>query len=254
MFETVSKQSLSEAVFDQLRSRIISRELEVGDELPSERILCEMLGVNRGAVREGIKRLQQAGLVAVRHGGPTVVLDFEEEAGLEMLPALLIDVEGVMKVEVARGIISLRESLAPSVARQAASRPNPATATQLEAQLDRMRQVQESGEIEPLQDLVFDYWHLLVQGSGNIAYRLAFNSLRKTYRKIWGLLTLTLADEFRDINNLTALAAAVRSGDAGAAEAAARAHVQIGSSAMNKVLDAYEKGRSSEFSKLDSIE
>ena len=91
MFETVAKQSLSEAVFAQLRSRIISRELASGDELPSERILCEMLGVNRGAVREGIKRLQQAGLVQVRHGGPTVVLNFEEEAGLEMLPALLID-------------------------------------------------------------------------------------------------------------------------------------------------------------------
>ncbi|MGB1580837.1 MAG: FadR/GntR family transcriptional regulator [Nevskiales bacterium] len=70
MFEAVAKQSLSEAVFDQLRSRIIRGDLSAGDELPSERILCDMLGVNRGAVREGIKRLQQAGLVQVRHGGP----------------------------------------------------------------------------------------------------------------------------------------------------------------------------------------
>ncbi len=251
MFEAVNKQSLSEAVFAQLRSRIINRQLDAGDELPSERILCEMLGVNRGAVREGIKRLQQAGLVQVRQGGPTVVLNFEEEAGLEILPALLIDEEGHMKVEVARGIISLRQSLAPSVAGGAAKRAKAATADQLENLLSQMR---ETDNITYLQDLVFEFWDVLVQGSGNIAYKLAFNSLRKTYRKIWVLLTQTLAEEFRDIHNLTALAAAVRSGDVEAAETAARAHVAIGSNAMNLVLDAYEQGQSDEFGKLDSVE
>ncbi|MDX1496333.1 MAG: GntR family transcriptional regulator [Salinisphaeraceae bacterium] len=251
MFETVAKQSLSEAVFDQLRSRIISGDLSAGDELPSERILCEMLGVNRGAVREGIKRLQQAGLVQVRHGGPTLVLNFEQEAGLEMLPALMIDEEGNMRVEVARGIISLRENLAPSVARQAANRTQAATADRLDTLLNQMR---ETDDIEQLQDLVFGFWDALVQGSGNIAYKLAFNSLRKTYKKIWGLLTQTLAAEFRDIDNLSQLAKAIRHGKAEEAEAAAKAHVAIGSEAMNQVLDAYESGQSKAFSQLNSVE
>ena len=251
MFEVVNKQSLSEAVFDQLRSRIINRELDAGDELPSERILCEMLGVNRGAVREGIKRLQQAGLVQVRQGGPTVILDFEREAGLEMLPALLVDKDGIMKVEVARGIISLRQSLAPSVASGAAKRAKAETADQLDALLAQM---QGKDNILELQDLVFDFWDVLVQGSGNIAYKLAFNSLRKTYKKIWALLTQTLAEEFRDTENLTLLAAAVRAGDQEGAELAAKAHVAIGSNAMAVVLDAYEKGQSDEFKKLEPVE
>lgn len=54
MFEAVSKKSLSDEVFDQLSSRIVNHELKAGDELPSERILCELLEVNRGAVREAI--------------------------------------------------------------------------------------------------------------------------------------------------------------------------------------------------------
>ena len=73
MFRAVSKQSLSDAVFDQLRERIMREDLKVGDELPPERLLCELLDVNRGSVREAIKRLQQAGLVQVRQGGPTTV-------------------------------------------------------------------------------------------------------------------------------------------------------------------------------------
>lgn len=249
MFEAVSKQSLSEAVYDQLRSRIINRELAAGDVLPSERILCEMLGVNRGAVREGIKRLQQAGLVQVRQGGPTVILDFEEQAGLEMLPALLVDEDGHMRVEIARGIVSLRQSLAPEVAKSAAKRSEEKTVKQLDALVEDMQQTDDIGE---RQDLVFEYWNVVVNGSGNIAYRLAFNSLRKTYKRIWGLLTQTLADEFRDIERLAALAAAVREGDHDAAHQLASEHVELGSAAMNKVLDAYESGESKEFDKVKS--
>ena len=41
MFEQVKKQSLSNAVFEQLRDRIVRGEMEVGDPLPAERILAE---------------------------------------------------------------------------------------------------------------------------------------------------------------------------------------------------------------------
>ncbi|MGB1580838.1 MAG: FCD domain-containing protein [Nevskiales bacterium] len=156
-----------------------------------------------------------------------------------------------MRVEVARGIISLRENLAPSVAQQAAKRAQAATADELDRLLAQMR---ETDQIEELQELVFSFWDQLVQGSGNIAYKLAFNSLRKTYKKIWGLLTLTLAEEFRDSNNLALIAAAVRKGKPAQAEAAAKAHIAIGSDAMHKVLDAYQKGQSQDFAKLDSLD
>lgn len=243
MFQTVNKQSLSEAVYDQLRARILSRELAAGDELPSERILCDMLGVNRGAVREGIKRLQQAGLVQVRHGGPTVILDFEREAGLEMLPALLVDDGGNMRVDVARGIVRLRQVLAPEVARQAAARADSETAARLTALVADMRATPEPAR---RQALSFEFWDVLVSSSGNIAYRLAFNSLRKTYQKIWGLLTQTLAVEFGDLDGFAALAAAVEAGDADTACAVAEQHVELGSRALGAVLDAYAAGRAGE--------
>jgi GntR family transcriptional repressor for pyruvate dehydrogenase complex len=58
--ESIQKTSISEQVFVQLRERILKKVLPVGADLPSERELSETLGVNRGAVREAIKRLQQA--------------------------------------------------------------------------------------------------------------------------------------------------------------------------------------------------
>lgn len=86
MLKPVRRQSLSDAVFDQLRDRIVSGAMRAGDPLPAERALCEALGVNRGAVREALKRLAQARLVAVQHGGASRVLDFERRPASSSCP------------------------------------------------------------------------------------------------------------------------------------------------------------------------
>lgn len=238
MFEPLSRQSLSGSVFEQLRDQIVGHQLAAGDALPSERLLAELLGVNRGAVREGIKRLQQTGLIAVRHGGSTVVLDYLEEGGLELLPALLIDKNGRINPAAARSIMALRSSLAPSVAASAAARPNPALAERLTVHLEAL--VQADQRPADAQEAAMDFWAELVRGSGNLAFRLAFNSMSKTYRQIWPLLTEALAPEFGDQANLRTLTNAVAKGDPQAAREAAAAHVAIGEQAVMQLMDRYE--------------
>ena len=232
--EPVARQSLSESVFLQLQDKIVRGELAPESALPSERALSEALAVNRGAVREAIKRLQQAGLVAVRHGGNHTIRNFEEEAGLELLPSLLVDGRGRLDIEVLRSIMAMRSALAPEVAASAAEKGGEALAAKLETLLDRMRQAER--DLVQLQALVFDFWKTLVAGSGNIAFRLAFNSMTKTYVQAWDAIRTTLEPELRDIGNLRAIAAAVRARDAQAARTAARRHIEIGRAAMDKAL------------------
>jgi DNA-binding FadR family transcriptional regulator len=232
--EPVARQSLSESVFLQLQDKIVRGELAPESALPSERALSEALAVNRGAVREAIKRLQQAGLVAVRHGGNHTICNFEEEAGLELLPSLLVDGRGRLDIEVLRSIMAMRSALAPEVAASAAEKGGEALAEKLETLLDRMRQAER--DLVQLQSLVFDFWKTLVAGSGNIAFRLAFNSMTKTYVQAWDAIRTTLEPELRDIGNLRAIAAAVRARDVQAARTAARRHIEIGRAAMDKAL------------------
>src|SRR4051812_26077838 len=92
--QPVARQSVSDAAFRQLEAEILSGRLAPGDALPSERSLTEVLGVNRQAVREALKRLDQAGLVEISHGGATRVRDFRTDGGLDLLPALLVDGTG----------------------------------------------------------------------------------------------------------------------------------------------------------------
>lgn len=235
-FRPVSRQSLSESVYLQLKDRIVRRELAAGIALPSERELSEALGVNRGAVREAIKRLQQSQLIAVRQGGNHVVLDYLDEAGLELLPSLLLDKRGRVSGTAVRSIMAMRSALAPDIAAAAAEHGGAALAAELQALLKQMRAV--DSDVGALQDHCFEFWKALVAASDNIAFRLAFNSMQKTYRQVWGLLTRVMEAEFRDLAGLGRIARAVAAGDAEAARTAGRRHVEIGRRALERTLDA----------------
>jgi DNA-binding FadR family transcriptional regulator len=72
----------------------------------------------------------------------------------------------------------------------------------------------------------------LVTASENVAFQLSFNALRKSYLKAWDAMTVVMADEFRDIDNLRDITRAVGRRDGASAARAARRHVSMGEQAM----------------------
>src|SRR4051812_27937090 len=86
-FVPASRTSVSDHVFAQLRDAILAGDYRPDDSLPSERDLATGFAVNRHAVREALRRLQQLGLVKVAQGGATKVLDWREHAGLDLARA-----------------------------------------------------------------------------------------------------------------------------------------------------------------------
>lgn len=222
----VRRQALSDAVFEQLRSRIVRGEFEAGSSLPSERALCEALGVNRSSVREALRRLEQARLVSVRHGGTSRVLDYRENAGLDLLAALLVTDDGEVDREVVRGVLEMRSAIAADAARLAAERKQPEAAERLAAIGARMGAAVD--DIAKLQNLAIEYWSEIIRASGNIAYQLAYNSLRETYDLCREVLANALADELCDSESYVAIADAVAVGNAAQAEACARSLVRRG--------------------------
>ncbi len=238
MLTPVERRSLSDAVYQQLRDAIVGGEMEVGDALPSERVLCETLNVNRGAVREALKRLAEARLVQIHHGGATRVLDFRQTGGLGLLPALLLGPGGDVRPRVARAIVEMRGALAPDIARLAALRGGDAIAGRLDAIVAAMEDAGD--DVAARQRLALDFWDALVDGGANVAYRLAFNTLREAYTTFMDLLTELMADEFTDLEAYAGIAAAVRDGYPIAAEAVARRLIDRGGDRLAGLFDAMD--------------
>jgi GntR family transcriptional regulator, transcriptional repressor for pyruvate dehydrogenase complex len=233
----VRKKSLADTVFDQLRQGILSGELEPGETLPAERALAEKLQVNRGAVREALKRLEQARLITIRHGGNTKVLNFRRTAGTDLLSALLVDEEGNLDLRVGRSVIEMRSALAPSIARLCARRGR-----QVVERLDEILATMESEQDDrkALQMASLDFWATLVEGSDNIAYRLAFNSLRESYAHFAELLTDALAEEFEAIDKYRDLRDAVAVGEEERSARLAAEIIDLGATALLQVIEGLE--------------
>lgn len=234
----VARKSLSDAVFDQLSQEIVHGRMSPGAPLPSERALCDMLRVNRGAVREALKRLSQAGLISIQHGGGTRVLDFRQTASLDLLNHLLFRRDGTVDLRVARSVMEMRAALAPDIARLAARRRSLEQVEQLGAIVAAM--AGQEGDLLALQVLALQFWDLLVVVSDNIAYQLAFNSLRHTYDVMREALVEVMGEELRDRAAYRRIADAVEAGDDEAAAEVARALMQHGSRGILQLLTALE--------------
>lgn len=230
----VARTSAADDVYDQLADRIVAGEIGPGDPLPSERALAETLGVSRPVVREAMKRLAQAGLVSIRHGGATTVSDFQRTAGPELLPRLLLDRDGNLDLAVARGIVETRSELGPLVASAAARNDGAATADRLDPVLERMA---ATNDVTELQRLALDFWDIVVDGSGNVVHRLLFNALRRAYEPVMEAITEVVRAEVADLAGYQAVTAALRDADPVAAAGAVRAVVDHGARATIEVID-----------------
>lgn len=232
--QPVSRQSLPDAVFDQLAADIVAGDLAPGDQLPSERRLAEALQVSRPAVREGLKRLAQSGLVDIRQGDATTVRDFRRSAGLDLLPRLFVRPDGTIDLGVARSIMEVRAAVGPTVARLAAIRARSAHLDRLRSLLDRMAATDDAVE---LQRLALDLWDTLVDAGNNVAFRLMFNALSAAYEPVLEALAEVMRAEVSNLQGYGHLVDAVAAGAAERAERAADAVLTPGTTSLLAVLD-----------------
>lgn len=201
----------------RLREEILAGRYGPGAALPSERDLSESLGVNRHAVREALKRLEQAGLVHIAQGGATRVLDWRAHGGLDLLLDLVFAGDEPFDSDVMRAILELRATIGADAARRCAARaPSDARAGVAQAAEAVARARDMDARVAAHERL----WALIVDGADNIAYRLAFNTLVVGLDRIPGaasaiLPEATLADDVR------ALGQAIQAGDGEAAVDAA---------------------------------
>lgn len=207
----------SDSVHARLRADILEGRIAAGEPVPSERALAERHGINRHAVREALKRLQQAGLVRTSQGGPTRVLDWRDSGGLEVLLDLM-DAPGDPPPELIRSVLEMRESIGVDAARRFAIRAGDADRERASELADETARAIDSGSGEALMSFVA-FWQTVVDGSGNLAYRLALNSLNAAlgaYPDLAGSLAPG------DAAGLRKLGGALRDRDQAGAEDAAR--------------------------------
>jgi GntR family transcriptional repressor for pyruvate dehydrogenase complex len=196
---------VSDQIYALLRGEILSGRYAPGDALPSERRLSEELETNRHGIRESLKRLQQAGMVAISQGGATRVRDWRRHGGLE----LLLEGEVPEALEAPRAAMEMRACIGADAARRCADRATAVLRAQILAGAEQLAAVEDLDARNAHYEVL---WDLIVEGADNIAYRLALTTLVER-QSIASLKASAVARELEDDETIRVLARAIAFGE-----------------------------------------
>jgi len=216
-FEAIHRSKVYQEVARQLERRI-TEELKPGDLLPPERALVRMLGVSRDSVRNAIRTLELMGLLEPRQGIGTVVRSPAAKSSNPLATALL------EKRKMVAELIDVRKMIEPPLAGRAALHITGDAIADMEDILVRQKAKVLQGELGIEEDSEFHYAIALASDNSVIlkVVDVLMDLLRETREsslQVEGRQEKSLAGHHRILS-------ALKLGDAAAAEAAMRRHLQ----------------------------
>lgn len=166
LFKKLDTAPVYRLVYDAIEQQIAGGQLRKGDLLPTETKLAEQFGVNRSSVREGIRLLEQSGLVERKTGKRLKVSlpPFDDLASRASRALLLHEVTFRELWEASIGI-------EPLAARYAAERITAAEIAELRRNISQMEKSLTS--VKRVVELDIEFHNILVSATRNRALTLA---------------------------------------------------------------------------------
>lgn len=156
-------------VFDALEEEILSGRLAEGEAVPTEMELCRQFDVQRSTVREGIRLLEQSGLVVRSGKRLTVVRPKTEEAAASASRGLAR--HGVRFIDVWEANLAIL----PGTARLAAQRIKAKDRKRLNAITEELAATEMSSEVV---SLGIEYLMAIAEVTGNRVLGVMVHSLK----------------------------------------------------------------------------
>lgn len=161
MYVPIERARVFEQIVAQIEQRILTGELRHGDYLGSERELAEQFRASRTAVREALKTLAQRGLVDMRPGRGTMVIDGTSQAMRHSLHLLM----RIGSRHTPAHLTEVREILEPEIAALAAERAQDEHIAAMQVAVDTMERTLDDADAFIAADNEFH--RALARGSGN---------------------------------------------------------------------------------------
>lgn len=149
-FNKMGKKPLSARIEDELMKYILQEPIELGQKIPNEFELAEQFGVGRSTIREAIKGLVSRGILEVRRGSGTYVINtnsFEDD------PLGISKIED--KFKMALDLFDVRLMIEPEIAALACKNGSKEDIEKLKKLCDKTEQLYRGGHNHINKDIEF---------------------------------------------------------------------------------------------------
>lgn len=187
-YEKIIAPTVTEIFESRMQHSILSGELQVGERLPSERMLAEEMGISKSAVHLGISNLARSGFIRIDPRQGAYVANWEESGNLETLTTLLKT--NVLKLDPQdiRSLILMREALESEAMKIFARKHTLNDILRLRSLALDLRngaEMKPPMKMEDQAELAFRFSHYIFLHSGNMFSTLVLNSFKPFTLRLW---------------------------------------------------------------------
>lgn len=217
-FKRLETAPVYRLVYDAIEQQIVNGELKPGVLLPTETHLAEQFGVNRSTVREGIRMLEESGLVQ-RKSGQRLQVTIPHLDATAARTSRLLRLHEVTFRELWEASIAIE----PVVARYAAERISADELQKLEENIAEMESA-SNNHVEVVR-LDIEFHNIIAQAARNRALMLAREPISQLFMPAGKAILPRLKTQKRIIDAHHALLKALRARDADEATAWMHRHI-----------------------------
>jgi len=168
--QPATRTNLTDSAADSLRAEIVNGRWAVGERIPNEMALTDLLSVSRGTVREAVRALVSQGLLDTRQGSGTYVRVFDtQKTSLGFSPVKTIaDIQRCYE---------FRLTIEPEAAYFAALRHDDASMQKMRAALAELRDA--TRDQTHRSDVDFLFHRSVAEAANNHYYTACLDALRQ---------------------------------------------------------------------------
>lgn len=213
------KTSAVDGIVESFREMIETGQLQVGDDLPTERDMAQQLGVSRNTFREAIKRLEAYGVVETRQKQGARIVNNSVDAMISILAFQLGSDE-----QTYRDVQNFRRVLETGLASDIVAKCTPADINDLKAINDRLL---TTNAVVTLAEIDLNFHQRLIAISGNGTALKVYDMLSGVIVQIMTLGKARSGGAFAHRSHLEVIEA-IEARDKAALEALTSEHMGLG--------------------------
>ena len=234
--QAIDKVSVVQQAVEQLKTYIISNNLEVGQKLPTEKELCAQLAIGRGSLREALRILAATGYVSQQPGRGSFVMRTKEVNQDQDIINWFVTHEVQMK-----DYLEVRAVFEPLATKLAISRCTEEDYKKLERIHKRFKEAVEADDIDHILLEEGNFHDTIIKLSGNELLINIFKLMQQPMMS-FRYRSLSLPNAYQDaLKPHTQILQAFDLRDPDYGEACMRNHVTLGIKNLNLSKENYHR-------------
>ena len=154
----IENDSVVNIVLRRIKDALVEGELHPGDKLPSEEKLSKKMNVGRSTVREAIKMLEALGVVEIRRGDGTYIVESMDARSINPLIFSLILQTGNSK-----GLVELRYMVESGFMKLAIDKLTETDLNKVKKALDKHKEAVENENYQNLGELDMKFHYTILE-------------------------------------------------------------------------------------------